>query len=354
MLNFSLTTEQEELRQLARTLAREQLRPQGRSADEQGFCSDALWQTITQTGLTRPFAERYGGDGALDAVTLAIIAEEFGYGDAGLALHILGSLIAPLTIALAGTEEQRQKYISLFCRYEEARGALAFAEPFSAYRCEEITTPLYATVDGLSVRQGIKRNVLHGGSAALTVVLARKAGDLCAFVLPETGWQSVPEEERVGLRAAQSATLRLEQVQIPTHCMLDNTEQVTRAALLYCLLRAGVACGIVRATLDYAGQYAQERVAFGRPIVSYQGIAFLLAEMAMKLDAVRLLLWHAASRWDQEAVTAELGGEIEAVQRQALTLAQKATADGVQILGGAGYIQDHPVELWMRHAIAME
>jgi alkylation response protein AidB-like acyl-CoA dehydrogenase len=100
--------------------------------------------------------------------------------------------------------------------------------------------------------------------------------------------------------------------------------------------------------------YARERIAFGRPIVSYQGIAFMISEMAMKLDAARLLLWRAAFSWDQGAESETLVREAEAAQRQAVKIAKSATIDAVQILGGAGFMQDHPVEMWMRNAAAME
>ena len=146
---------------------------------------------------------------------------------------------------------------------------------------------------------------------------------------------------------------------------------VVRATTLYNILRAGVACGIARAAFEYAMDYARERIAFGRPIASYQGIAFMISEMAMKLDATRLLLWRAASTWDRIDVGIPLAGildphdstgtpwhelvrESEAAQRQAVEIAKSATIDAVQILGGAGFIQDHPVEMWMRNAAAME
>src|SRR5581483_1286598 len=149
---------------------------------------------------------------------------------------------------------------------------------------------------------------------------------------------------------------RFEHVMIPEAAMLGEPGNggVVRAATLYLLLRAGVACGTARAALEYAGKYAEERIAFGRPIVSYQGIAFMVAEMAMKLDAARLLLWNAAVNWDRAAEPELLVRDVEAAQHQSLKIAQSATIDAVQIMGGAGFMQDHPVEMWMRNAAAME
>ena len=152
-----------------------------------------------------------------------------------------------------------------------------------------------------------------------------------------------------------------------------GNEGVIRTATLYNILRAGVACGMARAAFEYAMDFAQERIAFGRPIASDQGIAFMISEMAMKLDAARLLLWRAATGWDRLGVSSgypqgvslhpndamgspwlELVRESEAAQHQAVEIAKSATIDAVQIMGGAGFMQDHPVEMWMRNAAAME
>jgi alkylation response protein AidB-like acyl-CoA dehydrogenase len=100
--------------------------------------------------------------------------------------------------------------------------------------------------------------------------------------------------------------------------------------------------------------YAKERIAFGRPIASYQGIAFMVSEMAMNLDAARLMLWRTATSWDRDAATEILVSESESAQHQAVEIAKSATIDAVQIMGGAGFMQDHPVEMWMRDAAAME
>ena len=129
---------------------------------------------------------------------------------------------------------------------------------------------------------------------------------------------------------------------------------VIRAATLYMLLRASVACGMARAALEYARDYAAGRIAFGRPIASYQGIAFMVAEMAMRLDAARLLVWRAAASWDRGVENETLVREAETAQRQAVKIAQSATIDAIQVLGGAGFMQDHPAEMWMRNAAAME
>src|SRR6266700_5993582 len=115
MLNFAPTEEQEEIRNLARSVAVEQLRPQGRSAEKQGDIAVPLMQMLIQTGLTTPFPEQFGGSGAIEAMTYTLIAEELGFGDGALAMSIIGSLMGPVTVLLAGNEHQQREYITPFC-----------------------------------------------------------------------------------------------------------------------------------------------------------------------------------------------------------------------------------------------
>ena len=363
MLDFSPTEEQEEIRSLAHSLATEQLRPQGRASEKDGDISLALMQTLTHTGLTAPFPEIYGGSGPIEAITYAMIAEELAYGDGGLASNILGSMMGPLTVALAGSEAQQERAIPPFCDSQMAptrRGSLAFAEHTGGYILSEIGATARRDGDAY-ILNGSKRNVIHGVQSNLRVVLLRKEGsedlqDLLAFILPDqlAGLRITPDTEKLGLIAAPSASYTFEQAIVPADSLLSDQNGVIRAATLYSILRAAIACGTARAALEYASDYAKERIAFGRPIVSYQGIAFIIAETAMKLDAVRLLLWNAASNWDKGVDSEMLIRDAEAAQFQALKMSKAATIDALQVLGGAGFIQDHPVEMWMRNAAAME
>ena len=365
MLTFSPTDEQEEIRQLARSVAVEQFRQEARRSEKDGDISSALAQVLAQTGLTTPFSEDYGGQGDVEAVTYALIAEELSVGDGSLAMNVLGSLIAPVTVALAGSESQQRTWLPTFANGETGhalRGSFAFAERTGGYTLADISAT--ARKDGDTyILNGTKRDVIHGGQAALRIALFRLEGTsgldgLCAFIVPEhaNGLHISNDAQKLGLIAAPSASYRFENVVVPASCLLGNpgNDNVVRAATLYEILRAGVACGMARASLEYARDYAAGRTAFGRPIASYQGIAFMVAEMAMKLDAARLLVWQAALSWDRHAEIPALVHDAEAAQKQALKIAKSATIDSIQILGGAGYLQDHPVEMWTRNAAAME
>lgn len=362
MLNFSPTEEQEEIRRLAHSIAIDQLRPQARSAEKNGDIAPALMETLAQTGLTTPFPEDYGGNGSMEAIPYTLIAEELGFGDAGLAMNIIGSFMGPVAVSLAGNEKQQEQYVFPFGNGRQGsteRGSLAYAERTGGYTLADISTTARRDGDHY-VLNGTKRDVIHGGKSQPRVVLARLEGsnDLCGFVLPAQveGMRVVEDAQKLGLIAAPSASYAFDNAVVPASSLLGEPGNpgIVRTAALCNILRAGVACGTARAALEYAGKYAEERIAFGRPIVSYQGIAFMIAEMAMKLDGVRLLVWSAAAGWDRGVELETLTRDAQAAQFQATTIAKSATIDAVQIMGGAGFMQDHPVEMWMRNAAAME
>src|SRR5436309_3355410 len=164
MLNFAPTEEQEEIRNLARSLAVEQLRPQGREAEQKGDISPELVQTLSQTGLTTPFPEEFGGSGAIEAMTFTLIAEELGFGDGALAMNIVGSMMGPITVMLAGDERQQQEYITPFCdpRHEyEQRGSLAFAEHIGGYTLADVAMTVHKDGERF-IPNGMKRDVIDG------------------------------------------------------------------------------------------------------------------------------------------------------------------------------------------------
>ncbi|MBO0794866.1 MAG: acyl-CoA dehydrogenase family protein, partial [Ktedonobacteraceae bacterium] len=240
MLSFAPTEEQEEIRHLARSIAVDHLRAQGRSAERSGDLSPALTQTLAQTGLTTPFPEKYGGSGSIEAMAYALIAEELGFGDGGLAMNIIGSLMGPVAVALAGNEQQCETHISPFGYGNSAeRGCLAFAERTGGYTLSEISTTFRR--DGQHVILcGTKRDVIHGEQASLRVLLARQEGgeDIYAFVLPHgaEGLKTVPETHKLGLLATPSASYTLDDVRIPADAMLASTTGAVRAATLYAIL----------------------------------------------------------------------------------------------------------------------
>jgi len=262
MLNFAPTEEQKEIQKLARSLALDQFRARGREAERASNAPAELLYTLAQTGLMTPFSEALGGSGALEAVTYVLIAEELGYGDGALAMHVLGSLAGAATVALAGSEQQQRTYLMPFCDphngYTHA-GSLAFAERTGGYTLDEISTT--ARLEGNSwIINGTKRDVIHGEQSNPRVALARLDGqpgldDLCALLVPgdTPGLRVTPDSHKLGLNATPSAELACENARVHTDNLLGDPGHpgVVRAAILYQLLRAGVACGSACAGLEY-------------------------------------------------------------------------------------------------------
>ena len=380
MIDFAPSEEQTAIRDLAHQIALEQFRKLARQGDEDCATSDYIFELLGQVGLLSPFPEEFGGAGAQSAVTHALIAEALAYGDGGYTLSYLGAILPGLAVSIAGTEAQQRL---LLPRLIEG-GAFGWSEPASGLAVRDTQTTLNAAPDTLALR-GTKRGVVHGATAGLRVVTARAwtaegLAGLRLVVLPDhaAGVTATPEAEPLGLRAAPRARLHLENVAISDSYVLGGFDAgaedagaratngsenagtqfpqapaavgAQRFMALANVLLGALAVGTAGAALDYAADYAKGRVQFGKPISSFQAIAFMAAEMAMETDAARLLVWQAATAWDAGEDTLR---RAERARIQAVKVAQRVTTDAVQILGGAGFLQDHPVELWMRDAEAL-
>ena len=361
MIDFAPTEEQTAIRDLAQQIAMEQFRKLVRQGDEDCATSDYIFELLGQVGLLSPFPEEFGGAGEQSAVTHVLIAEALAYGDGGYALSYLGAIFPALAVSIAGTEAQQRL---LLPRYASEGGALAWSEPASGLLVRDTQTTLRQDTDsGALELSGSKRGVVHGTANALRVVTARDAethglDGLRLVVLPDhaSGVEATPEGAPLGLRAASRARLRLEHVAVSANDVLGGFEAGAAGAQRFIglanVLLGALAVGTASAALDYAADYAKGRVQFGKPISSFQAIAFMAAEMAMETDAARLLVWQAAHAWDAGTGEGALR-RAERVRMQAVKVAQRVTTDAVQILGGAGFLQDHPVELWMRDAEAL-
>lgn len=365
MIDFAPTEEQTAIRDLAHQIAAEQFRKIARQGDEDCATPDYIFELLGQTGLLSPFPEEFGGAGVQSAVTHALIAEELAYGDGGFALSYIGAILPGLAVLIAGTDAQQRLLLPRLGSYS-GPGSLAWSEPTSGLDIRETQTTLDASSGTLEV-MGTKRGVVHGAADGLRVVTARESGEaglagLRLVVLPDqaTGITSKAEDQPLGLRAAPRARLHLEHVAVEVNDVLGGLVEggigAQRFIALANILLGALAVGTASAALEYAADYAKGRVQFGKPISSFQAIAFMAAEMAMETDAARLLIWRAASAWDADAQASAAEGVLRRAERarmQAVKVAQRVTTDAVQILGGAGFLQDHPVELWMRDAEAL-
>ena len=365
-LDFSLTKEQEEIRALAHEFAEKEIRPVAAHYDETEEFPWPVLKKAHQVGLT-PVAvmpEEYGG-GGLDMIANMLIAEELHWGCAGIAVAITGTGLAATAILAMGNEAQKTRWIGQFCSSASpVVGAMGLTEPGTGSDAMAIQTTA-RRVDGGYVLNGAKQFITNGGIADVHVIFAttdRSAGPagIAAFVVEKgnPGLSMGRKEKKLGVRASHTAQVILQDCLVPAENRLggepgdpDAGPGALGALLMLEHSRPAVAAGslgIARAAYEYALDYAMQRVAFGKPIIKHEGIGFKLAEMAMNIDAARLLTWRAG--W--MAQNNMLFNRAEGSMAKAFTadMAMQVTLDAVQVLGGYGYIREYPVEKWMRDA----
>jgi alkylation response protein AidB-like acyl-CoA dehydrogenase len=365
-LDFSLTSEQEEIRALVREFAVKEMRPRADHHDEH---EETPWEVMRKAheigiGPAAMFPTEYGG-GGLDRVTELILSEELSFGDAGMAVSILASGLAGAGIIAMGTEEQKQRYISQLCDPRNLRiAAMGLTEPDSGSDSLSLRTTA-TRVDGGYLLNGTKQFCTNGGIADLQVVFAttdRSAGPagITGFVIEKgnPGMRQGRKERKLGVRASHTAQVILEDCFVPDEARLgfDRDGKATGPGAIGAMLMleatrpaiAAGAIGIARAAFEFARDYSLEREQFGKPIAKHEAIAFKLADMATEIDAARLLAWRAG--WMAEQGMPMGRGEGSMAKLFAGDVAMRVTVDAVQVLGGYGYIKEYPVERFMRDA----
>ncbi len=352
MISFAPTEEQVAARESMRGFATDVLSKQARACDEASAIPETFYAQAWELGLTATqIPESYGGFGAgRSATTNAIVLEELAYGDATLALAAAAPALFAYAVLDHGTEAQKETYLPLFCGERYHVASLAVAEPVP---CFDALSP--ATKAVRSGREfaltGAKCFVPMGDRASHFLVTARSDDGLDAFIVGrEAAGLTISEPEKnLGLRALPTATLKLDGVRIAETDRLGDTQRAdVRALLNHTRVAVGaIMTGLSRAVLDYCVPYAKEREAFDEPIARKQSIAFRLADMHIETECSRWLVWKAASELD-------LG--LDATRSAHFARAYTAEKsmwiadNGVQVLGGHGFIREHPVEMWFRNA----
>jgi alkylation response protein AidB-like acyl-CoA dehydrogenase len=351
-ISFRLTDEQRDLQRLAHEFAERELRPIAAEWDEREAYPPDLLAKAASVGLTSyAIPTEYGGGGA-DAVTSALISEELSWGCAGLASTIQATMFPVRPLLRFGTDTQRERYLPLLARGEGTLAAIAFTESHAGSDLAAIRAEARRDAD-FYVLTGEKVYLTNGGIADVTVVFAKLDGEIAAFLLErdDPGVRAGREERKVGLRASYTGSLLLDDARIPADRLLGEEGQGFQIALDFFQASrpqvAAGAVGVARAAFEHATEYAREREAFGRPILDRQGVGFKLADMAMLIEAARLLVWRACAALDAGEDAGLLGSYAKAF---AADIAMAVTTEAVQVLGGAGIMRDHPVEKWMRDA----
>jgi butyryl-CoA dehydrogenase len=343
---MSVTEEILEIRSLARDFAAAELRPHAERWDAGRALDDDVAGKIAELGFFGMLVPEESGGMGFSLATYLGALEELAWGEPAAALLVAQSVIAADALTRFGGSAHAELLGALAAG--EQLGCIAFAEDESSTDSHVSTTAEQGT-DGWSF-SGTKRWVTNGAAAGVAIVLADVDGTAALFALtPASGYTIGPAAATMGLRAVPVVSLELGGVSAPQDARLGWTGQDARAAIdpLGSLSAAAIAVGIAQAALDHAVQYAGEREQFGRPIRSFEGIQFKLAEMATRTAAARALIERAAGRPEDAAAAAM-------AKLAAGSCAMYVTTDAVQIFGGYGYMRDYPVEKLMRDAKAME
>jgi len=356
VISFTPTEEQRELQTLAHEFAANELRPISAACDKSDTFPIELLARAAALGLTSyAIPQEFGGSG-VDAVTAALVAEELSWGCAGLAATIGATMFPVRPLLRFGTDEQRERYLPMLASEEGCLAAIAFTEPHAGSDLQAITATAVRDGDAF-VLSGEKCYITNGGIAEVTIVFAKLDGAVTAFIveLGDPGVAAGRKEEKLGLRASHTGSLVLEEARIPADRLLGEEGEGFRIAMdFFEASRPQVsasAVGIARAAFEYAADYARGREAFGKPLLAKQGVSFALADTAIEIEAARLLVWRACAAVDAGEDAGLAGSYAKAFAADA---AMRATTSAVQILGGAGIMEDHPVEKWFRDAKVMQ
>jgi acyl-CoA dehydrogenase len=351
MVNFQPTEDQELIRKTMADFAREVLHLHAREADERSAVPEAVVQRGWELGLVQSaIPEKFGGYGdSRSAVTSALLLEELAYGDLALALHLLAPRLVTVPLLAIGTDEQQARWLPRFAGPQFVAGTAAFTEP----RWDFDPTALETRAErqgGDWVLNGEKCLVPLARQAEVMLVYATTSDGLGAFLVEPgtTGVEIGEREANMGIRALDTYPVTLKDVRVPAGGRLGGVgSDVQPLVDAGRVATAALAAGVARAAFDYARDYAKERHVFGVAVAQKQAIAFMLANMAIEIDAMRLLAWEAAWRLDQgQRATREACLARSYASQSALTIADNA----LQVLGGHGYIRDHYVELYLRNA----
>lgn len=356
-MNYFLNEEQEMIRDLVKQIAQEKVAPLAAELDEKGEFPWELMKLFAESDLFALFVpEEYGGlgKGVLD---LCIVIEELSKACAGVSVSYAASALGTYPIILFGSEEQKKKYLPVIAKGEKLT-AFGLTESDAGSDAGGIRTA--AVRDGdYYILNGNKQWITNGGEAEIYTIIAltdRAKGSrgASAFIVEKDtpGFGFGKKENKMGIRCSATRELIFNNCRIPKENLLGREGMGFLVAMRTLdKSRPGVAAqaiGIAQGALDDAVKYARERIQFGKPISSFQGIQFMLADMATQIEAARALLYAGARYIDSGAK--DISKISSMTKLFASDVAMKVTTDAVQIFGGYGYMKDYPVEKRMRDA----
>jgi len=349
LFDLTPTDEQQMLTEAMRDFASEQLRPVAQEADTNAAAPAELLAQANELGVVAlGIPSEHGGPlEERSAVTAALVAEALAHGDMGLAVAALAPGAVATALGLWGTGDQQATYLPDFAGENPPVSALAIQEPGPLFDPFRLTTKARRANGGF-VLDGEKAIVPRATEGELFVVAAELEGAPALFLVEagSEGLEARPEPA-MGIRAAATARLRLTDVKLPADAQLapDEPGAYADCVRLSRVAWSALAAGTAQAVLDYVRPYVNERHAFGEPISNRQAVAFEVANIAIELEGIRLVTLRAASRYDAGK---EFAREAALARRLAAQHGMRIGSSGVQLLGGHGYVKEHPVERWYR------
>ena len=350
LFDLTPTDEQKMIVEATTEFAAEQLRPVAAEADTACAAPDTvLKRSVTELGITQlGVPESRGGMTAERSTTTGVlVAEALAHGDMGLAVACLAPAAVANALVLWGDAGQQAAYLPSFVGDDVPAAALTLLEPRPLFDPFDLRTTARRATGGF-VLDGVKSLVPRAATAELFVVAAALDGAPALFVVESgTSGVSVESEPAMGLRAASMGRLILENVHVPSSALLGEAAAQVYADCVR-LARLGwsaLACGTGRAVLDYVIPYVNERQAFGEPISHRQAVAFMVANIGIELEGARLVTLRAAARAEQGRSYAR---EAALARKLTAEYGMQIGSNGVQLLGGHGYVKEHPVERWYR------
>jgi alkylation response protein AidB-like acyl-CoA dehydrogenase len=353
------TEESVALIELTRAIADKELRPQVAEAERTHEFPREAFRTLGRAGLLGlPYPEDCGGGGQPYEVYLQVL-EEIAAAWAAVGVGVSVHALSCFGLFHAGTEEQRQRWLPDMLS-GELLGAYCLSEAHAGSDPAAMRTRAVRDGDEYVIT-GSKAWTTHAGAADFYTVMARTGDDggrgISCFLVPADapGLSADVPEDKMGLMSSVTATMLFDGVRVPAERRLGREGQGLPTALAGLesgrLGIAAVATGVAQAALDVAVRYAKEREAFGKPVIEHQGLAFLLADMAAAVESARATYLHAARLRDAGRPSSRQASVAKMV---ATDNAMKVTTDAVQVLGGAGYTKDFPVERYMRETKVMQ
>jgi alkylation response protein AidB-like acyl-CoA dehydrogenase len=359
-LNFEYSSEQREIKERATKVADEEVAPRAAELDREDLVPFDTLEKLADAGFMGLCVPQVFSGAGMDFLSYCLLIEEVSRADAGVGVTLaVHTSAGTLPIVMFGTGEQKARWVPPLARGERI-GCFALTEPETGSDASAIQTRAEKVEGGYRI-SGHKQWVTNGRIAGTMILFARAEGGardgVTAFIVPmdAEGISFGKHAEKMGVISATTDDVLFDNVFVPEVDRLGKEGRGLRVALgTLDTGRIGIAAqatGIAEAAFRYATQYAAERTTFGKPIAEHQAIAFKLADMQTKIRAARLLVYEAAWMNDQELPHGEAGARAKLYASQ---VANEVAYEAIQVLGGRGYMKDHPVERYYRDARVTE